>query len=400
MRNRSTTTGGFLTSKTWSHYQRSSCAAAWSPNGSDTSMVGVEKIKSILDVETPKFLSLLECGRFLPINPVDIITSETTRVAGSGTHFVNLTGGCYRAKHEGESHWIRPWLVSVPELDDDLVTSVVQQAIANSKQAVFDVTTNLGELPQTAQMIGNSVNRVFHFADRAARRARRFRKNPLEMLRAFSGYWLEYRYGWRPAISTIQDLISAMDNKVQQGDFIVGKSSTETTLDDDVTATWSQDGGTGTGNETHQLEGTRRYRGFAYAQVNSNGIRWGYDPILTTWELIPYSFVVDWFINVGTWLQAVSPASGADIRGSGCSVRDTYTMTQAFNLSWSGGSGGGAHSGTFGTVSTEVAVQRYTRFPHSGGSLPVWNIRLTPVRILDLSALIAQRILGVKRILR
>lgn len=400
MRHRSTTTGGFSTPKTWSHYLRSSCAAAWSPNGSDTSYVGTEKIKTIIDVETPKFLSLLKCGRFLPINPVDISTVTTTQTSGSGTHFVNLTGGCYRAKHEGDSHWIRPWLVVVPPLDEDLISSVVQQAIANSKQAVFDVTTNLGELPQTAQMIGNSMGRVFNFADRAARRARRFRKNPLEMLRAFSGYWLEYRYGWRPAISTIQDLVSAMDNRVQTGQFIRGNSSTTTSLDDDVTATWTQDGGTGTGTETHLLQGTRKYRGFAYSEVNSNGIRWGHDPILTAWELIPYSFVVDWFIDIGTWLQAVSPAAGADIRGSGCSVRDDYTMTQAFSLSWSGGSGGGAHSGTFGTVSTEVAMQRYTRFPHSGGSLPVWNIRLTPTRILDLSALIMQRILGVKRVLR
>lgn len=28
------------------------------------------------------------------------------------------------------------------------------------------------------------------------------------------------------------------------------------------------------------------------------------NPFVTAWELVPFSFVVDWFVNVGDWLQS------------------------------------------------------------------------------------------------
>lgn len=401
MRYRSTTTGAYGDSMYWKHYTRNSCSVGFTYTGQDVTFGGTQSVKQIWDVQTPKFLSLLECGRFLPLNPVEIITTTETRTAGSGIHLTNLVGGCWRAEHSGDSWWVRPWLIAVPVYDEVLLGQVANEAIANARTAIFDASTFVGDFRQTYGMLENTMERIFRFADKAARRAHRFRRNPVEMLKAFSSYWLEYRYGWRPLLFDAEDLVKALNNRLIAGELAAGSSKTVVSLDDSATATWKQDSNTGTGTETQLILGSRTYRGKAYAKVNSNGVKFGHDPIVTTWELIPYSFVVDWFIDVGTWLRAVSPFAGADIQGVCVSVKDVYTLSQDFSLVWSGGSGSGAHSGTFGTVSTEIAIQRYNRFPYSSvGALPRWNLRLTPERAVDFLALVLQRVTGVKRSLR
>jgi len=59
------------------------------------------------------------------------------------------------------------------------------------------------------------------------------------------------------------------------------------------------------------MQRTRRIRGqmnIVYRVNNANHFGIGlYDALPTAWELIPYSFVVDWFIGVGDWIQACMP---------------------------------------------------------------------------------------------
>jgi hypothetical protein len=405
MRHRETTSGAFDVPEIWEHYTRSSCAVGFTANGTDTSYSGTVDFKSIDDVVTPKFLSLRQCGAFLPLNPVDIITQRTEQTAGSGTHYVNFTGGCWRNYHTGSAWWLRPWLLSVPADDTDIINDVANGAIAEARQAIFDITTNIGEMQQTANMLKDNINRVLDFADKAARKAKNLRPRKgkpvteADRWRAFFSFWLEYRYGWRPLIGSIQDLVKALENKREEGFLLEGHASQWQSLDDTVVGTWKQDSDRGTGMQTEFLLGSRTYRGSAYATVNFLGNQWGRDPIVSTWELIPWSFVIDWFINIGDWVNSISPFAGGTFKGSCVSIKDEYTLSQTFGIAWSGGTGAGAHSGSFGQVATEITIQRYTRFPHSGG-LPGWNPRLTTARLADIAALVATRLLGIRRTLR
>jgi hypothetical protein len=43
--------------------------------------------------------------------------------------------------------------------------------------------------------------------------------------------------------------------------------------------------------------------------------------LTTPWELVPYSFVADWFLNVGDFINALAPAPGWDQLGSALSVK-------------------------------------------------------------------------------
>jgi hypothetical protein len=44
------------------------------------------------------------------------------------------------------------------------------------------------------------------------------------------------------------------------------------------------------------------------------------NPVNLAWELIPYSFAVDWFLPVGAWLQTLDAAKGLQFRGGSMSV--------------------------------------------------------------------------------
>jgi hypothetical protein len=52
----------------------------------------------------------------------------------------------------------------------------------------------------------------------------------------------------------------------------------------------------------------------------------------TLWELMPWSFVADWFVNVGSWLRVVSPIPGLNILGSWSTIIDERTTTYSGNV--------------------------------------------------------------------
>jgi hypothetical protein len=43
---------------------------------------------------------------------------------------------------------------------------------------------------------------------------------------------------------------------------------------------------------------------------------------ITAWELVPYSFVIDWFVNAGDYIQAVTPKLGVKVLGSWSTTED------------------------------------------------------------------------------
>jgi hypothetical protein len=70
-----------------------------------------------------------------------------------------------------------------------------------------------------------------------------------------------------------------------------------------------------------------------YAEFNSGASAWDQtaqrlgltNPALLVWELIPYSFVIDWFIQVGDFLQATGQISG--LKRVGIHVTSKYTQS-------------------------------------------------------------------------
>jgi hypothetical protein len=60
------------------------------------------------------------------------------------------------------------------------------------------------------------------------------------------------------------------------------------------------------------------------------------NPASIAWELVPYSFVVDWFVPVGNTLEAMTATAGLDfVKGSNLYVENMTEKTR-FNDDWNG----------------------------------------------------------------
>lgn len=405
MRIRSTTVGGFTTLLQRKHYTRGNCSAGWAQVGLPSeSYIGFQSVKVIKDCLTPGFTAMRKKGKFLPLNPLEIVTTKTTRKSNDDeTSLVqsNFVGGCYLAKSEGPA-WgeVNPRLVVVPPSDESIINSIVNSAIADCKSSLFDALTTLAEAYETLDLLKTQYGRVKYYGLKAARFARtvyhrvygRLRKLKPDkrkarslraQARAFASKWLEYRYGWLPAIYAAQDFIKAMTDKQKKSELVTGKAKQVVDLSDsdyviNTTTTYTQ-------TITDIISGTRTYRAKAYARIDDvSRHRFGFDSTLTAWERVPFSFVVDWFVGVGDWLKAWSPVDGTTFLGCSVSVKDEYTETQNLSILFQGTHSGGATN----TGATVKQVKSYTRSAATSPSpLPALNIRLNKVRVADLIAL-------------
>lgn len=380
-----TVTGSFSTLNEWTEFRRASASDPWVSWGSVySSHTGQQKVKSVSTRDTPGFHKLLECGEFLPYNPFHVSTETTTRVPGSGST-VNDIG---TLRYEGNIWiWHDP-LLDVPPEDPAIATYVVNAAAADARSSIFDALTFAAELRKTNEMVRNRFLKVAGLTDSIATRAARTR----DPFKTMSDLWLEYRYGWLPLVYSVQDGLNAFANKVMRGDIIKGTAAQE----QDLTSSKQReiDIGPGTYYVNTVITGSRKYYGRYYARVTAPELfKFGSDPLRTGWELVPWSFVFDWFVDVNSYLQAVSPFQAGHLLGGGYSTKTVYTLEQTSSVIYED-----PWTGSVDNIKTVVEVERYERTP-MGVSLPSWNPRLTSVRVADLAALIYGRARNVYRIL-
>jgi hypothetical protein len=96
------------------------------------------------------------------------------------------------------------------------------------------------------------------------------------------------------------------------------------------------DYGTKYGVETFRFEVSRKtnVRAYSLYYVAASGFQSVRDYGLTdlsqaAWELMPYSFVADWFIPVGKWLEAISPKLGIITLAEGYTVESTTEVKRS-----------------------------------------------------------------------
>lgn len=143
--------------------------------------------------------------------------------------------------------------------------------------------------------------------------------------------WLEYRYGWSPLVLDIEDTMKAIYAQ-ELRDSLTPKAYTRVTSNEwhektqVVPGTTSIGGGTWTCSTvyTHKVEAHAyaKYQVTNQAGVMNRLMEFGlFDVPRATWELVPFSFVVDWFIPIGNYLAAIQPKIGVNVLDSGVTFK-------------------------------------------------------------------------------
>lgn len=169
----------------------------------------------------------------------------------------------------------------------------------------FNLAVSAAEGKKTVDMVVNAITSIGG-ALRDLKRgkfesaARRFGVNrrPSQLSeKDLAGRWLELQYGWKPLISDVYESAKAFE------------AHTNTSRSSRVSVSLTREGvfNSSASPSSHSCIGTVKERWRIIYEMNeqmtiarSLGLT---NPAVVVWELVPYSFVVDWFIPIGSYLE-------------------------------------------------------------------------------------------------
>jgi len=290
---------------------------------------------------------------------------------------------------------VRSPQVSVPQLsvDDHVGSAAVlfasetmsrarSDAISKIQRIKMNVAQNVAEFRQVQNMFRSNARRIANayralrhgnisgFAREIPLRERHqqslLRRGPLDVRKHAPSIWLETQYGWVPLLGDIYTGITRFYQRVEEGYPIraigTGRSTrvSKTRLDTSV--------GIVNFNDTSVYH-TRAKVIIEYEVDFSrlvNMSSWGLtNPLLLAWELVPYSFVFDWFLPVGDWLSQVGYSTGLYFKRGMESVVGNAMTTRRFKRT-SNAPSGSKVSGTDYFESVRFNRRAIGSFPSPG----------------------------------
>lgn len=187
-------------------------------------------------------------------------------------------------------------------------------------------------LGDTATRLARSVRELQRGNFRNAARAIGIVKDPGRPRGSnWTNHWLQLQYGWKPLLSDVYGACDALSRR-DPSDWRV--TATASRKDKSYYSVYSPPGGTSTPTNMDAYRGEAvRERG-VFVRLDAlpaNDLTMSFtslgvtNPLLVAWELVPYSFVVDWFFPLGNWLDSLDALLGYGPAWSSISQRNYCT---------------------------------------------------------------------------
>lgn len=251
----------------------------------------------------------------LPV-PWSYSIKRITKVSQTNTtDYTAVLNDCWVVKADG-------WETYLPPLSKDVYNVAYKRFVGHLKSAQAELGAAAAERQKSLEMISKRSLQLFNFT----RAVSRFRfgdaakalgvaslKRP--KAKKAADLFLEYSFGWRPLIGDINGAINVLTGGLPAFK-VVGKARLAKSYvlsrqvpggDPKLHSFEFKNASYSVGWALHaRVRGTNPN----IATANQLGLL---NPAFAAWEVIPFSFVVDYFVNVGEWLNSFTDFAGFDL---------------------------------------------------------------------------------------
>lgn len=294
---------------------------------------GYEHITTV----TPNYFQKKQNGEYLGNNPLRWAKSYWQANSGAFEYRygTNLSRWIQRSGNYCFGNFIGdPWDYLTPTAAQwsSLYAQADSRVLQRLKNSKVNLAVAMAEGHQTASMITKTATRIAKAglalrsgsygnavkqlgAHRNVRKEGRFSKlYPSNPSLAFANGWLELMYGWLPLLSDIYGAAEHLAYRNERREKASAKASDNMASSPSVYSSADMCTKTGSARTTISVVTTVHYS--LTMSVLSEMSQLGFtNPLEVAWEVIPYSFIVDWFLPIGTFVSNMDASFGKTYLG-------------------------------------------------------------------------------------
>lgn len=234
------------------------------------------------------------------------------------------------------SHLGGRWAGASPSFDSNMLNETQTSCLLKIAAGKAQIGVGVAEGKQVYNMLANTSLSLLN-AYRSARRgdlrglvgALNLRPKKLLTGKSSAETWLEYQYGWRPLMSDIHSIYGVLGDTFDKVAMLVHSRSTR--KHEHSNHTVFEHDNSYTVKEKCLVRIDARVEVPRIRAMSQIGL---INPLSIAWEVVPFSFVLDWFCPVGNVLEAASASSGLSFMGGSYSQTLEGSHTISRNLAW------------------------------------------------------------------
>ena len=121
--------------------------------------------------------------------------------------------------------------------------------------------------------------------------------------------WLQFQYGYKPLYGQIGQYADLLSGQLKKPLLLFGKSVQSATASQEFLRNRDRTLSRGNYSARWKTEYCAKVSNPYLRSFNEVGLL---NPLSVAWELVPYSFVVDWFVPIGNVLEGISATAGLE----------------------------------------------------------------------------------------
>lgn len=284
----------------------------------------------------------------------------------------------------------------------------IHDLLMKIKDQKINLAQAAAERAQTAKTVGDAAIRLANalralkkgkFGDAASALGlvgrvirRQDNRNYFNQQRSMARGWLELQYGWRPLLA---DVYGAAEALAKAYHLPPVEKVVKTRWVDTNRASSGQDFNIQKTYTYEDYEQSRTYIRYVCSFTNGNAITKSLselgitNPALIAWELMPWSFVIDWFIPIGDFISSWDATLGLQFQQGTKTVFRKGLTTRAIKYGPATGFGG-TRTG-YAVCSRElISIERTKLFSFPSPQLPAFKNPLSLEHLANAMALLRQ----------